>query len=187
MITWPFLNNITITHSCQWDYLWWRMNFVKQGRSTKFCRPAGVVLICGSPTSMCCYAPEARWKRPAACELKSVGLLVFVGGEKQTQHDRINVRKVRGEASEQLRASLAWEFKLIQNVWRKRRGLCMMEKCFWLRLLPLQMLLSIAFAAVGVIGGLYSLTVAVLGLQNGPLCKVGPIWSTPFKDRHVAF
>lgn len=46
-----------------------------------------------------------------------------------------------------------------------------------------QMFLSIAFAAVGVAGALYSLAVAALGLQNGPLCKVLLIWGTPFKDR----
>lgn len=45
------------------------------------------------------------------------------------------------------------------------------------------MFLSIAFAAVGVAGALYSLVVAVLGLQNGPLCKVILVWSTPFKNR----
>lgn len=44
------------------------------------------------------------------------------------------------------------------------------------------MFLSIAFAAVGVAGALYSFIVAVLGLQNGPLCKVGLFWLTPFKD-----
>ncbi|XP_037543463.1 transmembrane 4 L6 family member 4 [Nematolebias whitei] len=45
------------------------------------------------------------------------------------------------------------------------------------------MFLSIAFAAVGVLGALYSFVVAVLGLQNGPLCKILLIWTTPFKDR----
>ncbi|XP_005735585.1 transmembrane 4 L6 family member 5-like [Pundamilia nyererei] len=44
------------------------------------------------------------------------------------------------------------------------------------------MFLSIAFAAVGVAGGLYSLIVAALGLQNGPLCKTVLIWTTPFKE-----
>ncbi|XP_072231356.1 transmembrane 4 L6 family member 4-like [Leuresthes tenuis] len=44
------------------------------------------------------------------------------------------------------------------------------------------MFLSIAFAAVGVAGALYSLIVAALGLQNGPLCKVLVVWTTPFKD-----
>lgn len=46
------------------------------------------------------------------------------------------------------------------------------------------MFLSIAFAAVGVVGALYSLAVAALGLQNGPLCKV-IFWGTPFKNRQV--
>ncbi|XP_008331333.1 transmembrane 4 L6 family member 5 [Cynoglossus semilaevis] len=44
------------------------------------------------------------------------------------------------------------------------------------------MLLSIVFAAVGVAGALYSFIVAVVALQNGPLCKVLLIWSTPFKN-----
>lgn len=44
------------------------------------------------------------------------------------------------------------------------------------------MFLSIAFAAVGVVGALYSLIVAVLGLKNGPLCKVLLVWRQPFKD-----
>ncbi|XP_025766839.1 transmembrane 4 L6 family member 4 [Oreochromis niloticus] len=44
------------------------------------------------------------------------------------------------------------------------------------------MFLSIAFAAVGVAGGLYSIIVAVLGLQNGPLCKTVLVWTTPFKE-----
>uniref|UniRef100_A0A3Q3A367 Transmembrane 4 L six family member 21a n=1 Tax=Kryptolebias marmoratus TaxID=37003 RepID=A0A3Q3A367_KRYMA len=44
------------------------------------------------------------------------------------------------------------------------------------------MFLSIAFAAVGVVGALYSFAVAVVGLKNGPLCKVLLLWMTPFKD-----
>ncbi|XP_068600847.1 transmembrane 4 L6 family member 1 isoform X1 [Brachionichthys hirsutus] len=44
------------------------------------------------------------------------------------------------------------------------------------------MFLSIVFAAVGVAGAFYSFGVAVLGLQNGPLCKVILVWTTPFKD-----
>ncbi|XP_031608358.2 transmembrane 4 L6 family member 1 [Oreochromis aureus] len=44
------------------------------------------------------------------------------------------------------------------------------------------MFLSIAFAALGVAGGLYSIIVAVLGLQNGPLCKTVLVWTTPFKE-----
>ncbi|XP_029925416.1 transmembrane 4 L6 family member 5 [Myripristis murdjan] len=49
------------------------------------------------------------------------------------------------------------------------------------------MFLSIAFAAVGVAGALYSFSVAVLGLQNGPLCKVVVLWTTPFKDRSESY
>ncbi|CAL8267794.1 unnamed protein product [Merluccius merluccius] len=44
------------------------------------------------------------------------------------------------------------------------------------------MFLSIAFAAVGVAGALYSFIVAVLGLKNGPLCRVALIWTTPFNN-----
>ncbi|XP_047462698.1 transmembrane 4 L6 family member 5 [Mugil cephalus] len=44
------------------------------------------------------------------------------------------------------------------------------------------MFLSIAFAAVGVAGALYSFIVAVHGLINGPLCKVLLVWTTPFSD-----
>ncbi|XP_054611762.1 transmembrane 4 L6 family member 5 [Dunckerocampus dactyliophorus] len=49
------------------------------------------------------------------------------------------------------------------------------------------MFLSIAFAAVGVAGALYSLSVAALGLKNGPLCKVLLIWTTPFKDSDLNY
>ncbi|XP_014876611.1 transmembrane 4 L6 family member 4 [Poecilia latipinna] len=49
------------------------------------------------------------------------------------------------------------------------------------------MFLSIAFAAVGVVGALYSFVVAVLGLQNGPLCKVVLVWSRPFKDSDTSY
>ncbi|CAN9501756.1 unnamed protein product [Ophioblennius macclurei] len=45
------------------------------------------------------------------------------------------------------------------------------------------MFLSIAFAAVGVVGALYSLIVASVALKNGPLCKVVLLWTTPFKDK----
>ncbi|KAM7397854.1 hypothetical protein PAMA_005944 [Pampus argenteus] len=44
------------------------------------------------------------------------------------------------------------------------------------------MFLSIAFAALGVAGAVYSLIVAALGLQNGPLCKTIVFWNTPFKN-----
>ncbi|TNN72483.1 Transmembrane 4 L6 family member 1 [Liparis tanakae] len=51
----------------------------------------------------------------------------------------------------------------------------------------LMMFLSIAFAAVGVAGALYSFIVAVLGLQNGPLCKVLLFWVIPFKDSDPSY
>ncbi|XP_028653795.1 transmembrane 4 L6 family member 5-like isoform X2 [Erpetoichthys calabaricus] len=48
------------------------------------------------------------------------------------------------------------------------------------------MFLSIAFAAVGVVGSLYCLVVSSLGLVNGPTCEYENsdkklIWGTPFK------
>nr|XP_023680502.1 transmembrane 4 L6 family member 5-like [Paramormyrops kingsleyae]XP_023680503.1 transmembrane 4 L6 family member 5-like [Paramormyrops kingsleyae] len=49
------------------------------------------------------------------------------------------------------------------------------------------MFLSIALAAVGVIGALYSLTVAVLGIVNGPTCRGLILWGTPFKDRQDSY
>ncbi|XP_061607022.1 transmembrane 4 L6 family member 5 [Phyllopteryx taeniolatus] len=49
------------------------------------------------------------------------------------------------------------------------------------------MFLSIAFAAVGVTGALYSLSVAALALKNGPLCKAVVIWGTPFKDSDPSY
>ncbi|XP_040907797.1 transmembrane 4 L6 family member 5-like [Toxotes jaculatrix] len=49
------------------------------------------------------------------------------------------------------------------------------------------MFLSIILAAVGVTGGLYSFIVAVLGLSNGPLCKVKGTWTTPFKDSNLTY
>ncbi|KAM6907806.1 transmembrane 4 L6 family member 4-like [Xenentodon cancila] len=49
------------------------------------------------------------------------------------------------------------------------------------------MFLSILFAAVGVVGGLYSFIVAVFGLQNGPLCVYNTVWTTPFKDRDESY
>ncbi|KAM4619728.1 transmembrane 4 L6 family member 5 [Polymixia lowei] len=49
------------------------------------------------------------------------------------------------------------------------------------------MFLSIAFAAVGVAGALYSFVVAMLGLVNGPLCKVAVLWTTPFKERDDSY
>ena len=47
----------------------------------------------------------------------------------------------------------------------------------------LQMFLSVFFAAVGVVGALYSFSVAAVGLRDGPLCKVLDEWTTPFKNR----
>ncbi|KAG7223238.1 hypothetical protein INR49_015594 [Caranx melampygus] len=44
------------------------------------------------------------------------------------------------------------------------------------------MFLSIGFAALGVAGALYSLSVAAVALKNGPLCKVLLVWQTPFKN-----
>ncbi|XP_078121840.1 transmembrane 4 L6 family member 1-like isoform X2 [Sander vitreus] len=49
------------------------------------------------------------------------------------------------------------------------------------------MFLSIAFAAVGVAGALYSFIVAVLGLNNGPLCKYDGMWTTPFKNSNSTY
>ncbi|KAM9333094.1 transmembrane 4 L6 family member 4-like [Pholidichthys leucotaenia] len=49
------------------------------------------------------------------------------------------------------------------------------------------MFLSIVFAAVGVAGALYSFIVAVLGLSNGPLCKVGNLWERPFINSNVTY
>ncbi|KAK5616989.1 hypothetical protein CRENBAI_005466 [Crenichthys baileyi] len=48
------------------------------------------------------------------------------------------------------------------------------------------MFLSIGFAALGVLGGIYSLSVAALGLTNGPVCQYSstlnpePTWGRPF-------
>ncbi|XP_041094295.1 metallo-beta-lactamase domain-containing protein 1-like [Polyodon spathula] len=50
------------------------------------------------------------------------------------------------------------------------------------------MFLSIAFAAVGFAGALYSLAVALLGLVNGPTCLFSyegkPIWGAPFSEKY---
>lgn len=54
-------------------------------------------------------------------------------------------------------------------------------------LTPLQMFLSIAFAAVGVAGSLYSLIVAGVALRNGPYCKTLLVWEAPFLNGQVAF
>ncbi|XP_008300822.1 transmembrane 4 L6 family member 4-like [Stegastes partitus] len=44
------------------------------------------------------------------------------------------------------------------------------------------MFLSIVFAVVGVAGALYSFTVAVFGLYNGPLCLYDGQWTRPFEN-----
>ncbi|XP_037605111.1 transmembrane 4 L6 family member 5-like [Sebastes umbrosus] len=49
------------------------------------------------------------------------------------------------------------------------------------------MFFSIAFAAEGVVGALYSFIVAVLGLDNGPLCYAGGSWTTPFKNSNPPY
>ncbi|XP_043095602.1 transmembrane 4 L6 family member 4 [Puntigrus tetrazona] len=50
------------------------------------------------------------------------------------------------------------------------------------------MFLSILFAAVGVVGALYSFIVALMGLINGPYCKhLLFVWGTPFKDREESY
>ncbi|RXM93085.1 Transmembrane 4 L6 family member 4 [Acipenser ruthenus] len=50
------------------------------------------------------------------------------------------------------------------------------------------MFLSIAFAAAGVTGALYSFTVAILGLVNGPTCLFSfageSVWGTPFSVQY---
>uniref|UniRef100_A0A668A5G9 Transmembrane 4 L six family member 21b n=1 Tax=Myripristis murdjan TaxID=586833 RepID=A0A668A5G9_9TELE len=53
------------------------------------------------------------------------------------------------------------------------------------------MFLSIGFAAAGVVGALYSLSTAALGLANGPTCywrnwqNPLPDWGTPFRNRDM--
>ncbi|XP_068164486.1 transmembrane 4 L6 family member 4 isoform X2 [Antennarius striatus] len=55
------------------------------------------------------------------------------------------------------------------------------------------MFLSIGFAAVGVVGALYSLSVAGVGLANGPLCFWSnienpiPKWGTPFLNSNGSY
>ncbi|KAK5848649.1 hypothetical protein PBY51_006244 [Eleginops maclovinus] len=55
------------------------------------------------------------------------------------------------------------------------------------------MFLSIGFAAVGVVGAIYSLSVAALGLANGPLCfwsnteYTVPKWGTPFANGNASY
>uniref|UniRef100_A0A8C3G5E4 Transmembrane 4 L six family member 21b n=1 Tax=Cyclopterus lumpus TaxID=8103 RepID=A0A8C3G5E4_CYCLU len=53
------------------------------------------------------------------------------------------------------------------------------------------MFLSIGFAALGVVGAVYSLSVAALGLANGPTClwsnefNTSPEWGTPFNSSYL--
>ncbi|XP_022618441.1 transmembrane 4 L6 family member 4-like [Seriola dumerili] len=69
-------------------------------------------------------------------------------------------------------------------------GILMLFPAFYIQLTGEQgccgnrfgMFLSIIFTAVGVTGALYSFTVAVSGLGNGPLCKINSTWTTPFKN-----
>ncbi|XP_051231218.1 transmembrane 4 L6 family member 5 [Dicentrarchus labrax] len=54
------------------------------------------------------------------------------------------------------------------------------------------MFLSIGFAAAGVVGAVYSLSVAALGLANGPLCywsngSVTPEWGVPFANSNGSY
>ncbi|XP_044197428.1 transmembrane 4 L6 family member 5 [Thunnus albacares] len=55
------------------------------------------------------------------------------------------------------------------------------------------MFLSIGFAAAGVAGAVYSLSVAALGLSNGPLCQWSnknsliPQWGTPFANSNGSY
>ncbi|KAF7657662.1 hypothetical protein LDENG_00024080 [Lucifuga dentata] len=51
------------------------------------------------------------------------------------------------------------------------------------------MFVSIVFAAMGVVGALYSFLVAVLGLKNGPLCTMHSVsgWVIPFNDSDFSY
>ncbi|XP_024121712.1 transmembrane 4 L6 family member 4 [Oryzias melastigma] len=52
----------------------------------------------------------------------------------------------------------------------------------------LGMFFSIAFAAVGAAGAVYSFIVAILGLSNGPLCKGdNGLWGTLFKNSNANY
>ena len=62
--------------------------------------------------------------------------------------------------------------------------------CVCVCVFSLQMFLSIGFAAGGVVGAIYSLSVSALGLANGPSCLYeDPVsglqtWGTPFANRY---
>nr|XP_020504901.1 transmembrane 4 L6 family member 5-like [Labrus bergylta] len=54
------------------------------------------------------------------------------------------------------------------------------------------MFLSIGFAAAGVVGAIYSLSVAGLGMVNGPMClylknDLIPTWGTPFANSSESY
>uniref|UniRef100_UPI0037E953FD transmembrane 4 L6 family member 5 n=1 Tax=Semicossyphus pulcher TaxID=241346 RepID=UPI0037E953FD len=54
------------------------------------------------------------------------------------------------------------------------------------------MFLSIGFAAAGVVGAIYSLSVAALGLSNGPVClfidnHLAPQWGAPFANSNGSY
>ncbi|KTF72225.1 hypothetical protein cypCar_00044957 [Cyprinus carpio] len=52
----------------------------------------------------------------------------------------------------------------------------------------IMMFLSIIFAAVGVVGALYSGTIAVVGLIRGPVCSVEDgTWSRPFLNSTTSY
>lgn len=56
-------------------------------------------------------------------------------------------------------------------------------EAIFVNVLLLQMFLSIGFAALGIAGAVYSLSVAALGLSNGPVCllKGTDQWVRPFE------
>ncbi|XP_022043927.1 transmembrane 4 L6 family member 4-like [Acanthochromis polyacanthus] len=49
------------------------------------------------------------------------------------------------------------------------------------------MFFSIVFAAMGVLGALYSFIVALKGLANGPLCRNGAEWTRPFLNSNFTY
>ncbi|KAF3836688.1 hypothetical protein F7725_004152, partial [Dissostichus mawsoni] len=57
----------------------------------------------------------------------------------------------------------------------------------------MQMFLSIGFAAAGAVGAIYSLSVAALGLANGPTCLWNNLesptlqWGTPFASSNGSY
>lgn len=86
---------------------------------------------------------------------------------------------------------LSWIFTCIRT--HVRTHTCMHilsikvnEKRWWIHaryFLSLQMLTSILFAAVGVVGAGYSVIVSSVAINHGPLCLVaGEVWETPFSN-----